>query len=85
MAQNKSKTSRLSYIEETPKHYRKLEQVAMKGVSKGIATSKKAGLYITYARGRNIVREYPDGRIETIGRLENKPIKVEQGSKVTLP
>ena len=84
MAHKKSKTSRLSYIEETPKHHKKLEEVARASVRESIASAKEAGLYITYARGTEIVREYPDGKIEVIGNLKYEPLKVEPGKKLTL-
>lgn len=78
------RTKTLSYIEETPKHHDELVKVAVRGVRKGIASAKEAGLYITYAKGTEIVREHPDGRIEVIGRLENTPVTIDQDAKLTL-
>lgn len=74
----------LSYIEETPKHHGQLVKVVVRGVRKGIASAKEAGHYITYARGSEIVREFPNGRIEVIGRLNNTPVTIDQDAKLTL-
>lgn len=84
MAVVRSKTSRLYYIEETPKHRNELRRVARASVRKKLKSAKKSGLFITYARGSEIVREYPDGKIEVVGKLNSEPIKVEQGEKFTL-
>jgi len=74
----------LSYIEETPKHHDQLVRVARKSVKDSIKASKEAGLYITYAKGSAIVREYPDGRIEQIGEIHERPKTVAQGDRIEL-
>ena len=81
----KNRVDTLSYIEETPKHHQKLISVARKGVKQSITAAKDAGLYITYAKGSKIVREYPDGRIEIIGIIKEEPTIVKQGSRIELP
>lgn len=81
----KSRTKTLTYIEETPKHHDELVRVARQGVRESIAESKSAGLYITYAKGSDIVREYPDGSLEVIGTLDESPSTVAPGTKITLP
>ena len=81
---SKKRTKTLTYIEETPKHHDELVKVARQGVKESIAESKSAGLYITYAKGTNIVREYPDGSIEVIGSIDESPTTVEPGTKITL-
>jgi hypothetical protein len=81
---SKKRVNTLTYIEETPKHHGKLVRVARKSVKESIEASKEAGLYITYAKGSSIVREYPDGRIETIGVIEGEPTTVKQGVKLQL-
>ena len=77
----KKRVNTLTYIEDTPKHHVKLERVAKKSVKESIEESKEKGLYITYAKGSSIVREYPDGRIEIIGKIEGKPTAVKQGER----
>lgn len=84
MTIRKSKTERLNYIEETPKHRSKLRQVAITSVRNKIQSAMDHGLFITYSNGSQIVREYPDGKIEVVGQLNSQPKKVEQGSKFTL-
>ena len=49
-----------------------------------VAASKDQGLYITYREGDRILREYPDGKKEVIGNLENEDIRVEVGAKRAL-
>lgn len=78
------RAKRLSYIEETPKHYGKLKSIVKEGVKTSIAKSRDQGLYITYKRGNEIIREYPDGRIEVIDHLFFHPRKVKIGTKCTL-
>lgn len=81
---SRSKKTYLSYIEETPKHYPLLKKVVAKGVRESVAASKDQGLYITYREGDRILREYPDGKKEVIGNLENEDIRVEVGAKRVL-
>ncbi|MEM8894844.1 MAG: hypothetical protein AAGC88_09720 [Bacteroidota bacterium] len=81
----KKKTKTLTYIEETPKHHNELVKVARRGVKESIQEAKDAGLYITYVKGSEIVREYPDGRLETIGAITEPPTIVEPGTQITLP
>lgn len=83
MARSK-KTNQLSYIEETPKHHPRLVNVIAKGVRTRIQSSKDAGLYITYSRGSEIVREYPNGEIRIIGHIDNAPLLVEEDARATL-
>lgn len=78
------RANRLSYIEETPKHYGKLKSIVKRGVKVSIAKSRNQGLYITYKKGNEIIREYPDGHITVIGIVNSKPQKVKIGSKSTL-
>jgi hypothetical protein len=85
MALRTSRTNKLSYIEETPKHRMKLRNVARASVRKKIQSAQAKGLFITYTRGSQIVREYPNGEILVIGHLNTQPIKVERGGKYTLP
>lgn len=80
----RSRKLTLTYIEETPKHHKRLVTVAARGVKNGIASAKKAGFYITYARGSEIVREHPNGRVEVIGKLDHAPLKVEKDARFTL-
>ncbi|MEQ8927242.1 MAG: hypothetical protein RLO81_15585 [Fulvivirga sp.] len=81
---SKKRTRYLSYIEETPKHYSKLHKVAKNGVKKSLARAKKSGLYITYLKDGIIVREYPDGQITEVGRVEHESITVEIGTGAKL-
>lgn len=80
----KKRINTLSYIEETPKHHGELVKVARKSVRQSIQAAKNAGLYITYAKNSEIVREYPDGRLEVIGVIDGRPTKVEPGSRIEL-
>lgn len=75
------RANRLSYIEETPKHFPKLRRVVKRGVKVSIERSQGRGLYITYKRGNEIIREFPDGCIEVIGLLDSQPRRVKVGSK----
>ena len=74
----------MSYIEETPKHHHLLVDAAIQGVLNGIESAKKEGLYITYARGSQIVREYPNGEIKVIGHLDATSKTLPQNAKLTL-
>ena len=77
----KKKTDYLSYIEETKKHYGKLEKLASDATKKAIQDAKAKDLYITYQEGKKVVREYSDGRKEVIGEVEEPLLKVDLGSE----
>jgi hypothetical protein len=42
----------------------------------------QAGIPVTYLRRTRIVREYPDGRIEVIGRVKKSTFKIPSGVEV---
>lgn len=44
-----------------------------------IRDQRAAGLPITYKRGNEIVKEYPDGRLEVIGTLPPATYKLPKG------
>ncbi|WP_421890515.1 hypothetical protein [Marinoscillum sp.] len=77
-------TKTLKYIEDTPKDHGQLVKAAVRGVSRAIASAKEARLYITCAKGPEIVREHPNGKIEVIGRLNNSPATIGQDTKLIL-
>lgn len=81
MSQRKKKTDYLSYIEDTKKHYPKLEKIASDATRKAICAAKAQDLFITYQEGKQIVREHRDGTREVIGQVAEPTLKVEVGSE----
>ena len=84
MSQRKKKTDYLSYIEDTKKHYPKLEKIASDATRRAIGAAKAQDLFITYQEGEQIVREHRDGTREVIGQVTKPILKVEVGSECTL-
>ncbi|MCB9232540.1 MAG: hypothetical protein H6581_12795 [Bacteroidia bacterium] len=78
------KVKYLSYIEDTPKHHHLLQEIAEKAVQKAIRIAKENNISITYLLDGKIVRESPDGQIEVIGEVEEKPREVKIGEQFEL-
>jgi len=54
--------------DEQSKH---IEEMARKATTRAAKDALKNGRAITFQQGNNIVRKYPDGRIEVIETIEN--------------
>lgn len=80
----KKKSEYLSYIEETSKHIGKLKKVAAKATRDAVTLTQSRDLPITYKKGNIIVREYSNGRKETIGVIQQPSIKVTKGATIQL-
>ena len=80
----KSRTSYLSYIEETPKHFDMLQRVAKAATIAAIKRAKKKNLSITYLEDNWIIRESADGRKERIKHITTLSRNVNAGDKRVL-
>ena len=75
------KTKYLSYVEETRKHHKIIDQEAKKSSRKAISASHEKSIPITYLEGENIIREEATGEKTTVARIENNRRKVKVGGK----
>lgn len=80
----KKKTAYLSYIEDTKKHYSKIEDMAVCAVKNAIKEAKDKKLDITYFDGENIIKESFSGETIIIQPKHIERRKVKIGSKATL-
>lgn len=80
----KSRTSYLSYIEETPKHFNKLQRVAKSATLAAIKRAKNRNLTVTYLEDGWIVREAATGKKEKVKRIVSPLRKVNAGDKYSL-
>lgn len=81
---SRSRTSYLSYIEETPKHFNQLQRVARTATIAAIRRAKKKNLSITYLEDGWIIREDAEGKKFKIKAVTNKFRKVNAGEKFSL-
>lgn len=79
------KTKYLSYIEETPKHYSELRDLAKIAASKAITNAKAHNLPVTFVKDGWIVREDPKGHQIKVSKIEKAPRKTRPGVKFQLP
>lgn len=77
-------TKYLTYIEETRKHHKLIDEVAKESSEQAILISRERKVPVTYLEGEEIIRVKPSGEKETIGRIENNRRKVTVGAKTTL-
>lgn len=85
MKKRKSKTEYLSYIEETPKHSPIIGKAASTATNNARRRALNNGLYVTYLDGNKIVREYPDGRKETMKTIQEQSITMSKNGKLQIP
>ena len=74
----------LSYIEDTPKHYSKLADIAKQATKAAVEDAHAKGLTVTYLKGEDIVREHADGTVTKVGRVENNRRKIAVGTKLSI-
>lgn len=80
----KKKIEYLSYLEDTKKHYSKIEDMAICAVENAIKAAKDKKLDITYFDGKNIIKESFSGQTTIIKTEHIERRKVKIGSKSTL-
>jgi hypothetical protein len=85
MKSKKSKTEYLSYIEETSKHVSKIHNAASKATTEARKTALSNGIYVTYLRGNEIVKEYPSGRTITISTINDSSIRISKDGTFQVP
>ena len=78
------KTKYLSYIEENPKHYSELRDLAKIATSKAITNAKAHNLSVTFVKDGWIVREDPKGNQIKVSKSEKLPRKTRPGVKFQL-
>ncbi len=61
----------MSMITESSKSRKKKQELFSQAGMIAVAAARNKGLPITYASEDRIVREYPDGKIEVLGTIEN--------------
>lgn len=66
----------MSTINESSKSWKKKQRLFSQAGMIAVADARNKGLPITYATGDRVVREYPDGKIEVLGTIENAPMPV---------
>jgi hypothetical protein len=81
---HRSRTSYLSYIEETPKHFDKLQRVAKSATFAAIKRAKNSNLSITYLEDGWIVRERANGEKIKVKHIKSLSKKVNAGEKYSL-
>lgn len=69
-AMRRSRTSYLSYIEETPKQYVQLEKVARQATRLAVATARKRKITVTYLEDGWVIRENPDGEKQRLVKID---------------
>lgn len=78
------KTKYLSYIEETPKRYGELSDLAKVAALKAIRNAKAHNLSITFVQDGWIVKEDPTGNRVKVSMIEKRPRKTRPGVKFQL-
>ena len=48
----------------------------------GRSKQSKLGLPLTFVRGSQIIKEYPDGRVEVLGRVDARAYQVPEGVQI---
>ncbi|MCF8462161.1 MAG: hypothetical protein K9G46_15675 [Flavobacteriales bacterium] len=86
MLSKKKRTDYLTYIEETPIHWDKLDKLAKVASREAVKESKSQNVAITYLENEKIIREYPNGRKEVIGEVAEPemPTYILQNGGVSL-
>ncbi|GGM83914.1 hypothetical protein GCM10010967_14670 [Dyadobacter beijingensis] len=79
------KTKYLSYIEETPKHYSELRDLAKIAASKAVTSAKAHNLPVTFVEDGWIVREDATGNQIKVSKIDKLPRKTRPGAKFRLP
>jgi hypothetical protein len=74
----------LSYIEETPKHFGELSELARTAALRAVRNAKSHNLPVTFAHDGWIVREDPTGNRVKVSRIEKLPKKARPGVKFQL-
>ena len=64
----------MSTISESSKSRKGKQRLFSQAGMIAVADARNKGLPITYASGDRVVREYPDGKIEVLGTIENSPM-----------
>lgn len=75
----------MSYIEETSKHVGKIHNAASKATTDARKKALNNGIYVTYLRGNEIVKEYPSGRTITISTISDSSIRVSKDGTFQVP
>ena len=84
MGIKKRKTQYLSYIEETPKQIGKIQNAASSATIKARKKALKNGNYVTYLKGKKILKEYPDGRIETVKVIQDSGVSIVKDGELRI-
>ncbi|WP_118973958.1 hypothetical protein [Taibaiella koreensis] len=66
----RSRTSYLSYIEETPKQYVQLEKVARQATRRAVAAARRQKIAVSYLEDGWVVREKPDGMKQKLFKVQ---------------
>lgn len=80
----KARTTYLSYIEETPKHFNVLQKVAKEATHAAIQRAKRKNLSITYLKDNWIVSESSTGVITKVKPIRTSMKKATIGEKFSL-
>ena len=64
----------MSTISESSKSRKGKQRLFSQAGMIAVADARNKGLPITYAAGDRVFREYPDGKIEVLGTIENTPM-----------
>lgn len=66
----------MNRITESSKSHKGKQRLFSQAGMIAVAEARNNGLPITYAREDRIICEYPDGKIEVLGTIENTPMPV---------